>query len=193
MPHIDFNNDLPGIRSALAYRPETAKPLGDLAQILLKDTTGLTPAERELIATYVSYLNDCFYCHNSHGEIACIYLDGNRELVNQVRNDYTSADISDKLKALLRIAGKVQQSGKAVTPDDILNARNYGATDRDIHDTVLIAAAFCMFNRYVDGLATNTPTDMESYPLRAKQVAEHGYGSHVYSSNQPTAAKDATV
>jgi hypothetical protein len=93
---------------------------------------------------------------------------------------------------LLRIAGKVQQSGKAVTADDISNARNYGATDKDIHDTVLIAAAFCMFNRYVDGLATNTPTDMDSYPLRAKQVAEHGYGSHIYSSKQPTAT-DASV
>jgi uncharacterized peroxidase-related enzyme len=185
MPHIDFKNDLPGIRGALAYRPETAKPLGDLAEILLKDTVGLTPADRELIATYVSYLNDCFYCHNSHGEIACIYLDGNRDIVNQVRNDYQSAEISDKLKALLGIAGKVQQSGKAVTPDDIENARNHGATDRDIHDTVLIAAAFCMFNRYVDGLATTTPTDMDSYPLRAKQVAEKGYGNHIYSSAQP--------
>ncbi len=133
----------------------------------------------------VSYLNDCFYCHHSHGEIACIYLDGNRELVNQVRTGYASAEISDKLKGLLRIAGKVQQSGKAVTPDDIENARNNGATDRDIHDTVLIAAAFCMFNRYVDGLATTTPTDMDSYPLRAKQVAEKGYGNHIYLSAQP--------
>jgi len=186
MPHIDFNNDLPGIRSALAYSPQTAEPLGALAEILLRSKEGLIPAERELIATYVSYLNDCFYCHQSHGEIACIYLDGNRELVNQVRKNYLSADISDKLKGLLTIAGKVQQSGKAVTTDDIAHAKNCGATDKDIHDTVLIAAAFCMFNRYVDGLATFTPTDMDSYPLRAKQVAEKGYGSHVYSSKQPT-------
>jgi uncharacterized peroxidase-related enzyme len=186
MPHIDLKNDLPGIRSALAYSPKTAEPMGELAELLLRSTEGLTPAERELIATYVSYLNDCFYCHHSHGEIACIYLNGDRELVNQVRNDYESAAISDKLKALLRIAGKVQQSGKAVTADDIVNARNYGATDRDIHDTVLIAAAFCMFNRYVDGLATTAPVDMDSYPLRAKQVAEKGYGSHIYSSIQPT-------
>ena len=185
MPHIDFNNDLPGIRSALAYSPQTAEPLGALAEILLRSNEGLTPVERELIATYVSYLNDCFYCHQSHGEIACIYLDGDRELVNQVRKNYLSADISDKLKSLLAIAGKVQQSGKAVTTDDVAQAKNCGATDKDIHDTVLIAAAFCMFNRYVDGLATFTPTDMDSYPLRAKQVAEKGYGSHVYSSRQP--------
>lgn len=191
MPHIDFKNNLPGIRSALAYRPETAKPMGELAQLLLKDTVGLQPAERELIATYVSYLNDCFYCHQSHGEIACIYLEGDRDLVQQVKTNFQSAAISDKLKSLLVIAGKVQQSGKAVTPEDISNARRHGATDRDIHDTVLIAAAFCMFNRYVDGLATSTPTDMDSYRLRAQQVAEHGYGSHVYSTKQPTANNDA--
>ena len=89
MSHINFNNDFPGIRAALAYRPETAGPLGQLAQILLKDTTGISPAERELIATYVSYLNDCFYCHVSHGEIACIYMDGNRELVEQVKQNFS--------------------------------------------------------------------------------------------------------
>lgn len=190
MPHINFNNDLPGIRSALAYRPETAKPMGELAEILLRDDEGLTKAERELIATYVSYLNDCFYCHHSHGEIACIYLDGDRELVDQVRNDYDKADISPKLKALLAVAAKVQQSGKAVTAEDIENAKQQGASDRDIHDTVLIAAAFCMFNRYVDGLATTTPTDMSSYPVRAMQIAEYGYGSHVYNTKQPAEKAD---
>jgi uncharacterized peroxidase-related enzyme len=189
MPHINVNEDLPGIRALLAFRPETAEPIGELANILLRDTDGLSPAERELIATYVSYLNDCFYCHHSHGEIACIYLDGNRELVQQVREDYENAAISGKLKALLAVAAKVQQSGKAVTPGDIEKAKQQGATDKDIHDTVLIAAAFCMFNRYVDGLAANTPTDMGSYPLRAKQVAENGYGSHVYKAIQPMKEK----
>jgi uncharacterized peroxidase-related enzyme len=185
MPHIDFKNDFPGIRAALAYRPETAEPLGELAEILLRSNEGLSRAERELIATYVSYLNDCFYCHQSHGEIACIYLGGDRQLVEQVRHDYNKADISDKLKALLRVAGKVQQSGKAVTPEDIENARLHGATDSDIHDTVLIAAAFCLFNRYVDGLATTAPADLSSYPLRAQQVAELGYGNHIFKSKQP--------
>ena len=185
MPHIDFRNDLPGIRSAMAYSPRTAKPLSELAEILLRSDEGLSRAERELIATYVSYLNDCFYCHNSHGEIACIYLNGNRDLVEQVRSDYRNAEISDKLKALLHIAERVQQSGRAVTEKDILSARTYGATDKDIHDTVLIAAAFCMFNRYVDGLATTTPTEMSSYPVRAMQVAENGYGAHIYMREQP--------
>lgn len=185
MPHIDFQNDLPGIRSAMAYSPKTAKPLNELAEVLLRSDEGLSRAERELIGMYVSYLNDCFYCHNSHGAIACIYLNGDNDLVEQVRKDYHSADISDKLKALLNIAGKVQQGGKKVTTKDVDHAKEAGATDKDVHDTVLIAAAFCMFNRYVDGLATTTPTDMSTYPLRAKQVVETGYGSHIYSPKQP--------
>lgn len=185
MPHINVNNNLPGIRGLMAFRPETAGPMGDLANALLRDTDGLSPADRELIATHVSYLNDCFYCHHSHGEIACYYLGGDRELVDQVRTDYQRAPITEKLKSLLRIAGKVQQGGKNVTPDDIENARNEGATDKDIHDTVLIAAAFCMFNRYVDGLGATTPTDLNSYPPRAKQVAENGYGNYIFSMKQP--------
>lgn len=185
MPYIEVNNDFAGIRGLMAFRPETAEPLGMLANLLLRDTEGLSPADRELIATHVSYLNDCFYCHNSHGEIACYYLDGDRELVDQVRKNYQEAPISDKLKALLNIAGKVQKSGKAVLPEDVEKARAAGATDRDIHDTVLIAAAFCLFNRYVDGLGATTPTDLSTYAPRAKQIAERGYGTHIFSSPQP--------
>jgi uncharacterized peroxidase-related enzyme len=185
MPHIDFKNDLPGIRSAMAYSPKTAAPMNDLAQLLLRSSEGLDRSERELIGMYVSYLNDCFYCHHSHGEIACIYLGGDRELVDQVRKDYNKAAISEKLKSLLAIAAKVQQGGKFVTGQDIEKAKQNGATDIEIHDTVLIAAAFCMFNRYVDGLNTTTPMDMESYPLRAKQIVENGYGGHIYTGKQP--------
>ena len=185
MAHIDFKNDLPGIRSAMAFSPKTAAPMSELAEILLRTSEGLTRAERELIGTYVSYLNDCFYCHQSHGEIACIYLDGNRELVEWVKKDFKEAAISEKLKSLLAIAAKVQQGGKFVTEQDIEYAKRHGATDLDIHDTVLIAAAFCMFNRYVDGLNTTTPTDLSSYPLRARQIAENGYGSHIYTQKQP--------
>jgi len=189
MPHIKVDNSLAGIRGLMAFRPETAEPMGALANVLLKDTVGLSPAERELIATHVSYLNDCFYCHQSHGAIACIYLDGDNELVDQVRKDYQHAPISEKLKSLLNIAGKVQKGGKYVTEADVEHARKLGATDKDIHDTVLIAAAFCMFNRYVDGLAANTPTDLSTYPPRAKQVAEKGYGNHIFSLVQPVAEK----
>ncbi|PWT75625.1 MAG: carboxymuconolactone decarboxylase [Bacteroidetes bacterium] len=189
MPHIQLNNDLPGIRGLMAFNPQTAGPMGDLANALLRETEGLSPAERELIATYVSYLNDCFYCHHSHGEIACYYFNGDRDLVDQVRKDYQHAPISAKLKSLLQIAGKVQQGGKKVTPEDIEFARKEGATDKDIHDTVLIAASFCMFNRYVDGLAANTPADLSTYPPRARQIAEKGYGNHIFTTSQPVSEK----
>jgi uncharacterized peroxidase-related enzyme len=185
MPHIDVDENLPGIRALLAFSPTTAAPIGELANLILRTNEGLSMADRELIASYISYLNDCFYCHQSHGEIAVCYLDGNRELVEQVKSDYTKANISPKLKALLAIAGSVQKGGKYVTSTQVEHAKSLGATDKDIHDTVLIAALFCMFNRYVDGLAASTPSDLSGYPLRAKQIVEHGYGNHVFESKQP--------
>jgi uncharacterized peroxidase-related enzyme len=185
MPHIEVDKNLPGIRALMAFSPATAEPMGVLANLLLRSDEGLSMADRELIAAHVSYLNDCFYCHQSHGEIAVCYLNGDRELVTKVKADYKNAPISDKLKSLLSIAASVQKGGKHVSPDQIEFAKGFGASDKDIHDTVLIAAMFCMFNRYVDGLAANTPADLSTYPPRAKQVAEHGYGNHVFSTKQP--------
>ena len=135
----------------------------------------LTKGERELIATYVSSRNCTHYCHSIHGAIAAAHLGGNEALVKQVKADFAKAEISPKLKALLAIAGKVQQDGKLVTSADVEAARLEGATDLEIHDTVLIAAAFCMYNRYVDGLATWAPEDIESYRERAAQVGKNGY------------------
>lgn len=159
------------------YNPVTAGPLNDLVQTLLHDpdTSTLTPGERELIATYTSSLNECKYCANTHGAIAKYQLDGDGLLVEQVRRDPAAAAISDKLKALLVIAGKVQQDGKKVRTEDIAAARAKGATDKEIHDAVLIAAAFCMFNRYVDGLATWAPDDPAVYDAIGRQRAGEGY------------------
>jgi uncharacterized peroxidase-related enzyme len=175
MPHIDLPKDLPGISAGFAFRPETAKPMRELAHILLHEPNSLEPGERELIATYVSSQNDCYYCQHSHGAAAAEHLGGNYELIDQLKRDYASAPVSDKLKALLGIAGKVQQGGKQVTPEDVQRARAQGASDKEIHDTVLIAAAFCMFNRYVDGLATWQPHDAEMYREMGKRLASSGY------------------
>jgi uncharacterized peroxidase-related enzyme len=175
MPHITLPEGLPGIRGAMAFRPATAKPLNELVEVLLRGPSTLTAGEREIIATYVSYLNDCYYCQMSHGAIAAAHLDGNEELVKRVKADFQHADISDKLKSLLVIAAKVQKGGKNVTLEDVVAARNLGATDLEIHDTVLIAAAFCMYNRYVDGLGTMQPRDEALYRERGKQVARDGY------------------
>ncbi|HEV2445260.1 MAG TPA: peroxidase-related enzyme [Candidatus Sulfopaludibacter sp.] len=157
MPHIALPPGLPGIRGAFAFRPETARPMNALVEILLQGPSTLSKGERELIATYVSSRNCTHYCHSIHGAIAAAHLGGNEALVKQVKVDFMQADISPKLKALLAIAGKVQQDGKLVTPADIEAARREGATDLEIHDTVLIAAAFCMYNRYVDGLGPISP------------------------------------
>src|SRR5262245_1307040 len=177
MPHISLPENLPGIRGPMAFRPETAKPLNELADVLLRGPSTLSPGERELIATFVSSRNDCRYCQTIHGAIAAHHLDGNESLVVQVKADPQRAAISDKLKALLVIAGKTAAGGKSVTSDDVARARQHGATDLEIHDTVLIAAAFCMFNRYVDGLATWAPDDPDFYRARAALVAEYGYAS----------------
>lgn len=187
MPHIKVNEDLPGIRSLMAFSPETAAPMGELANLLLRTNEGLSMAERELIATYVSHLNDCFYCQHSHGAIVTCYLHDDNELVNEVIKDLDHAPVSEKLRALLHIAGSAQKGGKYVTPEQVETAKKFGATDKDIHDTVLITAAFCMFNRYVDGLASKTPADLSSYPLRARQIAENGYGNHIFQNKQPVA------
>ena len=175
MAHIHLPEGMQGIRGALAFRPETAKPLNELAEVLLHQPNSLTAGERELIATYVSSLNDCYFCQTVHGAVAAAHLDGNEELVRRVKADFLHATISTKLKALLVIAAKVQKGGKNVTSEDVEAARREGATDIEIHDTVLISAAFCMFNRYVDGLATWQPHDEELYRVRGKKVAREGY------------------
>ena len=175
MPHIALPPDLQGIRSAMAFRPETARPLNALVEVLLNGPSTLTRGERELIATYVSSRNCTHYCHSIHGAIAAAHLNGDEVLVKQVKIDFTQAAISAKLKALLVIAGKVQQDGKLVTTADVEAARKLGATDLEIHDTVLISAAFCMYNRYVDGLDTLQPDDEALYRERGRRVARDGY------------------
>jgi uncharacterized peroxidase-related enzyme len=175
MPHIALPEGLPGITSGFAFRPETAKPLRELAEVLLRGPSTLTSGEREMIATFVSSRNDCHFCRDSHRAAAAHHLDGNYALVDAVRADYQAAPVSAKLKALLTIAGRVQQSGQHVTSADVERARAEGATDLEIHDAVLIAAAFSMYNRYVDGLATFTPTDPAAYDQMGRRMAKEGY------------------
>jgi uncharacterized peroxidase-related enzyme len=174
-PHIGLSPDLPGIRALMAYRPETALPINQLVEVLLQGPSTLTKAEREMIATRVSTLNECKYCASIHGAIARAHLGPEAELVAQVAADPDAAPVSAKLKALLAIAAKVQQGGRRVTEFDVAAARAEGATDLEIHDTVLIAAVFCMANRYVDGLATWAPDDQKIYDRAGRFRAKNGY------------------
>ena len=162
----------------MAYSPETGKALNELAEILLHDDNNtLTRGERELIGAYVSSENDCFFCQNVHGAMAQHYFQSDMQFIDDIKKDYRSTPISDKLKSLLAIAGSVQKGGKYVTSEQIEQAKSLGATDKEIHDTVLIAAAFCMFNRYVDGLNTWAPQDRQVYVDRAEMRAADGYAN----------------
>lgn len=185
MAHIKLPEGLPGIRGLLTFSPATAKPMGELAEVLLRGPSTLTRAERELIATHVSFRNECHYCQSCHGAIAAEYMGGaavDYALVDQVKQDAEAAPISEKMKALLAIAGHVQQDGKHVTAGDVERARREGATDQEIHDTVLIAAAFCMFNRYVDGLGTWQPDNPAFYREVGKGTSTLGYVNRDYST-----------
>ncbi|HEX4398989.1 MAG TPA: peroxidase-related enzyme [Trebonia sp.] len=175
MAHIELGNDIPGIVGLLTYRPETARPLGELAEVLLRGDSTLSRGERELIAAYVSRRNECEYCSNSHAATAAAMLPGGAGLVGQVLTDPGTAPLSAKLRALLDIADLVRVDGRLVSADAVAKARAAGATDLEIHDTVLIAAAFCMYNRYVDGLGTAVPDDPAQYAAGAQALVENGY------------------
>ena len=174
MPHIAVPPNVPGISSLFLFRPETSEPLNALADTLLRGPSPLSRGERETIAAFVSSRNDCFFCCASHSAFARAQLP-DPGVVELVKADYKSAPISPKMKALLAIAEKVQAGGKKVTDEVVAAARSEGATDVEIHDTVLIAAAFCMFNRYVDGLATWAPTNEAAYDASAARIVRDGY------------------
>ena len=177
MAHIKLlNEELPGIVGLLNFRPETAKPLLDLAETLLRSSSSLTSGEREIIAASVSYWNECHFCHTSHAAAAAAHLKTGQFLIDDIKAGLINTPISDKLRALLHIAHQVQRGGKFVSEEDVKASRQHGATDQEIHDTVLIAAAFCMYNRYVDGLGTWAPEGNEAYKEMGERMANIGYG-----------------
>lgn len=175
MAHIELPDGAPGISGPMQAYPETAVHLRGLANALLRAPSSLTPGERETIATFVSSRNECVFCTRSHAAVARHHLGEHRGLVDAVIADSSSAPLSEKMRALLAIADKVRRDGREVTAEDVARARAEGADDKAIHDTVLIAAAFCMYNRYVDGLATHAPEDDAVYDAMGAHLAEHGY------------------
>jgi uncharacterized peroxidase-related enzyme len=176
MAHVNLPpNAAPGIVGLLEWRKETGTPLSALAEVLLRGPSTLSRGDRELIAAFVSTRNDCHFCASSHAAFASAQLEDGAKIVDAVRRDYRSAPIAPKLKALLGIAEAVQKGGKNVTDALVAAARAEGATDVEIHDAVLIAAAFCMYNRYVDGLATWAPDDPAMYAGMAQMIVTEGY------------------
>ncbi|MEO6130663.1 MAG: carboxymuconolactone decarboxylase family protein [Saprospiraceae bacterium] len=175
MPHIDLRSDLYGITSLLDYRKEAAVPLCELTQLLLRGESTLKESERELIAAYVSYLNECAFCTSAHSSAACLLPGGNKSFIASMNMEPDKMEVGHKIKSLLKIAAKVQEGGLNVTEEDAEAARYHGASDMEIHDTVLIAALFCMYNRYVDGLATKKPEDPSFYEALGKRITMRGY------------------
>lgn len=175
MPHIDLETERPGIGGLLAFRPGPARPLLELAETLLRGPNSLSEGERELIVAHVSTLNDCTWSKRAHGAFAAALLDGGEELVASVCRDPRTAPVSAKMHALLDLAGAVTRSGKEVDSELVAEARRQGATDEEIHDTVLITASFCMFNRYVSGLGAAVPEDKSVYDELVEIRVKRGY------------------
>jgi alkylhydroperoxidase family enzyme len=173
MPHIALQSGVTGIRGPIVFRPAMAGPLRQLAGILLHAQHTLSQGEREPISTYVSSLNGCNYRCTVHGYTAGSRLGG--EVVTCPIADPERAPISEKLRVLLLIAARVQGSGRCVAAGDVERARRLEATDLEIHAMVLVAAAFCMYNRYVDGLAAWDPGDEQIYRDVANRVVKVGY------------------
>lgn len=175
MPLINVGNEAPGILGLMAFRPNSGNALLKLAQVLLVESSPLSRADRELIATFVSSRNKCQFCTRSHSSVAAALLGGNEKLIEQVKGNYKTAPISEKMKELLSIAEQVQRDPQGVTSEMISKAKDTGATDIEVHDVVLIAAAFCMFNRYVDGLQALLPSDDIAYYAMGQRLKNEGY------------------
>lgn len=175
MAYIDLKSELPGIAALLKYRSDTGYALNQLAETLLRGESPLSPAERETIAAYVSERNACKFCSSSHGAMAKKLWQDKSDIVDAIKQDLESAEIDDKFKALLNIADKVRESCDGVSESDVAKAKELGASDRSIHDTVLIAAVFCMYNRYVDNLGVEAPDNPSLYDSFAERMVEVGY------------------
>lgn len=174
MAHIKIEDGLPGILGLLEYRLDTAKPIRELTHLLLRGESSLSEGEREMIATIVSHGNECTFCTKAHTAAADLLLE-NPSITSLIKEDIDEAPISEKMKALLKIASKVQKSGRLVNEADIETAHKAGATDLEIHDTVLIASLFCLYNRYVDGLNSWTPENPAFYKSLANRIGPRGY------------------
>jgi uncharacterized peroxidase-related enzyme len=175
MAFIQLGNDMPGIIGLLNYRKDTGEILLKLAETLLREANSLSRGEREMIATVVSNKNNCKFCMNSHRAIAKAALGNRASDMDKVLKNPNDDCLTPKMNALVQIALSVAESGKSVQPNQVTQARSSGASDREIHDTVLIAAAFCMYNRYVDGMQTFADLDDKEYSEMGQSINQKGY------------------
>jgi uncharacterized peroxidase-related enzyme len=165
MPRIGLPEEIPGLRGLLNVNPVTGGKVMELFHQLLRGPGPLSFVDRERIATHVSRFNQCEFCFRSHdATVRALEAD-----------EVTAAPVTPKLEALLGLAEAVARGGDQVSDDHVEAARRAGAGDEEIHDAVLIAAAFCMVNRYVDGLGAITPHDDATYDATGLRLATQGY------------------
>lgn len=163
------------MRGLLAFRPAIAPAITALTETLLRSEEGLSRGERELIGAFVSALNDCFICQHVHGAVAQCHLGVGDDFIEKVKQDFQQTPLSEKMKSLLAIAESTQRSGAFVTSEQVESAQKAGASDLEIHDTVLITSLFCLFNRYLDGLGVTSEDNLETFRQRGRLIAEKGY------------------
>lgn len=177
MPHITLPTDAPGIRGPLTFRPDAAKHLLGLAETILRQPASLEPGERETIAAWTSHLNGCGFCTKSHAAAARAWLGEGSVRSAALDRLLATGDTgghTPKMQALLEISRVLQANVQGVRPEHVERARAAGASDHDIHDTVLITAAFCMYNRYVDGLGTHEAAEADYAPM-GRRLRDQGY------------------
>lgn len=157
----------------MALTPGLGLHLRGLAdELLVKDFPGasITRAEREMLASAVSSANDCFFCMDSHNAFAC-------DLLSRAKTSMEVVGARAKFQALQAIALTVRASARELGREDIERAKSAGATDGDVQLAVLIASAFSMYNRMVDGLRARTPEHERAYEARASEIADRGYAT----------------
>jgi uncharacterized peroxidase-related enzyme len=177
MAFITLPTDAPGIRGPMNFRPDAAQHLLGLAETILRAPASLSQAERETIATWTSHLNGCKFCTKSHAAAARAWLGTERSAdLDHLLATGDARRFGVKMEALIQICTALQSCVLGVKPEHIARARAAGASDSDIHDTVLITAAFCMYNRYVEGLGTHEPAE-DAYEPMGRMLKEHGYAA----------------
>ena len=188
-PIVGSLPDVPGILAAIRLTPGLGVHLRGLAdELLVNDFPGTTlvRAEREMLATATSAANDCFYCMDSHGAFATALLEKTGEndrvgLIDTIKVG-SSDGLDPKMQALLHISRTVQRAPRELTATDVDAALAAGASDADVQLAVLIAAAFSMYNRMVDGFRAPTPPTAEAYRARASEIADFGYSAPAVTS-----------
>jgi uncharacterized peroxidase-related enzyme len=188
-PIVEGLPDVPGIGAAIRLTPGLGVHLRGLAdELLVHEFPGATisRAEREMLATAVSAANDCFFCMDSHGAFATALLEatGSTQLASLVDEIKMGSfeGFDDKMQALLHIARTVRREPRDLTTDDVAAARAAGAADADVQLAVLIAAAFSMYNRMVEGFRARTAPSADAYRARAEEIAAHGYSDQRVTS-----------